>query len=90
MRDQTQASTLKAKTVYERHSGTFGAKIKSYRTDNGHFAKDEFWDEVTRCLQTISFCGVGAHHQNGLVEQVIKDLTLTTRTLLLHAKQHWP
>jgi len=28
-------------------------------------------------LQTITFCIEGAHHQNGLVEREIKDLTLT-------------
>ena len=41
-------------------------------------------------MQTISFCGVGAHHQNGVSENIIKQLTLTARTLLLHAQQFWP
>ena len=90
MRDQTQESTLEAKAGYERHANTYGITVDSYRADNGRFAEEDFRNEVKRCLQTISFCGVGAHHQNGLVERVIKDLTLTTRTLLLHAKRHWP
>ena len=90
MRDQTQASTLEAKAGYERHANTFGITVNSYRADNGRFAEEDFREEVKRCLQTITFCGVGAHHQNGLAERVIKDLTLTTRTLLLHAKRHWP
>ena len=41
-------------------------------------------------MQTISFCGVGAHHQNGVSENTIKQLTLTARTLLLHAQRYWP
>jgi len=90
MREQTQESTLEAKAGYERHANTHGISVKSYRADNGRFAEEDFRNEVKRCLQTISFCGVGAHHQNGLVKRVIKDLTLTTRTLLLHAKRHWP
>jgi hypothetical protein len=40
--------------------------------------------------QKITYCAVGAHHQNGIVERRIKELTLISRTLLLHAKQHWP
>ena len=41
-------------------------------------------------MQTISFCGVGAHHQNGFSENTIKQLTLTGQTLLLHAQRFWP
>ena len=37
----------------------------------------------------ITFCGVGAHHQNGVSERIIKDLTLSSRTLVLHAQRHW-
>ena len=35
--------------------------------------------------QTITFCGAGSRHQNGIAEQNIKDITLGARTLLLHA-----
>ena len=40
--------------------------------------------------QTITLCAVGGHHQNGIVEINIKELTLIARTLLLHAIHHWP
>ena len=40
--------------------------------------------------QRITFCGVGAHHQNGITENIITSLTLIARTLLLHAQRHWP
>eukprot|EP00957_Ditylum_brightwellii_P204610 15340125-Ditylum_brightwellii.AAC.2 len=40
--------------------------------------------------QELSFCGVGAHHQNGIVENKINILTLIARTLLLHSKHYWP
>ena len=90
MRDQSQDSTLEAKAAYERHANTFDVAIKAYRADNGRFAEERFREEIKRCLQDITYCGVGAHHQNGAVERAIKDLTLITRTLLLHAKRHWP
>ena len=40
--------------------------------------------------QTITYCGVGAHHQNGITKSAIKHDTLQARTLLLHAKRYWP
>ena len=35
-------------------------------------------------MQKVTFCGVGAHHQNGVAENTINQLTLTSRTLLVH------
>ena len=40
--------------------------------------------------QTISFSGVGAHHQNGIAEKRIRDLQRRATTLLLHAQRRWP
>ena len=37
-----------------------------------------------------SYCGVGAHHQNGIAEAMNKKLSHGTRTSLLHAKRKWP
>jgi hypothetical protein len=39
--------------------------------------------------QTISFCGVGAHHQNGIAEKRIGDLQRRATTILLHAQRRW-
>ena len=41
-------------------------------------------------MQNLTFCGVGAHHQNGISERIIKYLNLSSRTLVLHAHSHWP
>ncbi len=90
MCDQSQDSTLEAKKSFERHADTFGVSIKGYHADNGRFSEQKFREEVERCNQQLHLCTVGAHHQNGIVEQAIKDLTLITCTLLLHAKRHWP
>ncbi len=90
MRDQSQDSTLEAKQSFERHADNFGVSIEGYHADNGRFSEQKFREEVQRCNQQLHFCAIGAHHQNGIVERAIKDLTLITRTLLLHAKRHWP
>ena len=82
--------TLKAKQGFEQHSASFGVKIKAYHADNGIFAERSFRDEIEISEQKITFCGVGAHHQNGIVEIHIGILTLGTRTNLLHAQRRWP
>ena len=38
----------------------------------------------------MTFCGVGAHHQNGISERKIKDVNLFSRTMLLHAIRYCP
>jgi hypothetical protein len=54
------------------------------------FAHKGFLDEVNRKAQKITFCAVGAHHQNGIIENKNKMLTLSARTLLLHGIRMWP
>ena len=61
-----------------------------YHADNGQFADNLFLEDVTKSRQTISFCGVNAHFQNGIAEKRIRDLQESTRKQLLHAKAHWP
>ena len=65
-------------------------KVKQYHADNGCFSERTFTDNVKKSLQQITFCGVGAHHQNGITENMIKQLTLISRTLLVHAQGLWP
>ena len=67
-----------------------GHTIKSWHADNGRYAEKDFKEAVTFADQTITFCGVGAHHQNEIAETAIKKDTLQARTLLLHAKRYWP
>ena len=90
MRDLGLEKTLLAKSAFKRHANEGGISIASYRADNGCFADAGFQKAITDANQSITFCAVGAHHQNGIVEQRIKELTLISWTLLLHAKQHWP
>ncbi len=90
MRDLSLDETLLAKTAFERHASKGGVTISSYQADNGRFADSGFQQAIKDAHQKITFCAVGAHHQHGIVEQRIKELTLISCTLLLHAKRHWP
>ena len=82
--------TIAAKKAYECLADTCGVAVKSYHADNGIFAEQAFRDEVSDSNQKITYCAVGAHHQNGIVERHIGMLTLGARTNLLHAQRRWP
>ena len=77
--------TINAKKAFERFAKERGVTIQHYHADNGIFASNGFREEAERCGQGLSFCGVGAHHQNGIAERRIQDLTETARANLIHA-----
>ena len=86
MVDKTLIKTIESKAAYERMAATFGIRVKKFNTDNGFFAEEGFKRNVSDNNQPISYCGVGAHFQNGIAEAAIKQLTEKARTMLIHAK----
>ncbi len=90
MRDLTLEETLLAKHAYERFLAALGVDSRAYHANNGCFSDKGFQDDCVSCNQNITFCGVGSHHQNGIAERKIKDLTLGGKTLLLHTKRMFP
>ena len=76
MRDQSGEATLEAKAAFEHHCATRDVRPKHYRGDNGRFAEQSFKDAVKELGQSISFCGVGDHHQNGIAERMIKEINI--------------
>eukprot|EP00957_Ditylum_brightwellii_P083044 6312313-Ditylum_brightwellii.AAC.1 len=90
MQALTGEETLASKRGYEREAESYGVRICRYHADNGRYGNKSFRDSCDAAGQELSFCGIGAHHQNGIAENKIKMLTLNGRTLLLHTKHHWP
>ena len=86
----SSSETYESKKAYERVAATYGVKIKSYHGDNLRFNDKLFVGDCEASGQNISFCGVGAHHQNAIAERKIKEITYGARTVLLHAKRKWP
>ena len=89
-RSTSGEETINSKVAFEKMANEYNVRIKSYHADNGRFAEAGFKEDCKRCSQNISFCAVGAHHQNGIAEAGIKRFTLSARTSLLHAKRLWP
>ena len=49
----------------------YGFTVMAFRGDNTSFKSDESRMELKDNDKTITYCGVGAHHQNGIAERYI-------------------
>jgi len=85
----TSEETLKSMLAFEKCAASHGINIKHYQADNGRFKDKLFSKSIEEKGQTISFCGVGAHHQNGIAEKKIGDLQRRATALLLNAQRRW-
>jgi hypothetical protein len=86
----TGQETLDAKHAFERFANSHGVTVKHYHADNGRFAEKLFINDIEAKGQSISYCGVNAHFQNGIAEKRIRDLSDSARTMLIHASRQWP
>ena len=60
--------TIKAKYTYEYDMRKYGKDVRHYHVDNGTHAVASCKKEISDSKQTLTFCGVGSHHQNGKAE----------------------
>ena len=90
MRSLSGEETLEVKQAFQRHALTINVTMCSYRADNGRFGEKMFKKDCDEKDQTITVFAVGAHHQNGIAERSIEDLSETARTLLLYSMRMWP
>jgi hypothetical protein len=86
----TTNETLLAKLAFKKLCSKADCSVEHYQADNGQFSDNEFLAACNNLNQTIEFCRVGAHHQNGIVKNRNKQLTQTARVLLLHGMRMWP
>ena len=89
MRDTTLDQKLQAKRAFEFELAKHNVRVSACRANNGHFADLVFKDEVRQYNKRISYCGVGAHGQNGMVERNVGKINTRGRIVLLHAKSFW-
>ena len=85
----TSEETVQAKHAFERAAEQRGVKILHYHADNGRFADNAFIVDCNAQRQSLSYCGVNAHFQNGIAERRIRDLYEQTRTCMLYAMNKW-
>jgi hypothetical protein len=82
--------TIDAKESFERFARAHDIMVQHYHADNGRFADNKFREAVRQKGQTLTFCGVNAHFQNGVAERRIRELQDHARTMLIHANRRWP
>jgi hypothetical protein len=82
--------TVEAKEALELFASSHGVQILHDHADNGRFAENRFRKAVIERPQTLSFCGVNAHFQNGMAERRIRELQDHALTMLIHASKRWP
>ena len=90
MHNFTLEETLLTKRAYMKVQAQAGCTAKHYHANNGSFSDKGFHQDITNKGQSITFCGVGVHHQNVIIENRNKQLTLGVRTLLFYGMHHWP
>jgi hypothetical protein len=84
--------TVNAKLAFEAYAAQFGVSVRHYHADNGRFAENLWIKSVNEHhpQQTMSFCSVGAHHQNRIAKKKIRYLQENAPTMMLHAAIKWP
>ena len=82
-------SALESKESFEIFAKCYNVRIKHIHSYNSIFMMKVFKDHVVACDQQQSFCGVGAHWQNGVIKHYIGIITTHTHTMLLHTIQMW-
>jgi len=77
--------TLTGKQQFENWAYNHGVLVAFYMTDNGTFGAKEFVDAIIARGQQVKYCGVGAHHQNGVAERSIRTVSNMALVMMLHA-----
>ena len=68
MRSLGLYETLGAKKDFEKLVSRSDNTVKIYHADNRRYSDNRFMASLNANNQKISFCDIGAHHQNGIVE----------------------
>ena len=67
----THQETGMTKHAFEQSAEQRGLKITHYHADNRQFAENAFIQDCQANRQSLSYCGVNAHFQNGIAERCI-------------------
>jgi hypothetical protein len=68
MKDFPTIETLLAKLAFKKLCAKADCSVKHFQANNGQFSDNEFLVAYNNLNQTIEFCEVGAHHQNGIIK----------------------
>ena len=81
---------IQGKKAFEKEARQMGITIDHYHADNDIFKAKAWVQDCTDNQQGLTFCGVNAHHHNGVTEINIRWIQEITRTSMTHAIHKWP
>ena len=81
--------SIRAKQNFEQFALDSGVGVQKYLADNGAFKAKDFVQQIHEHEQSIHYCGVNAHHKNGVAERSIHTVSDTARAMILHSAAHW-
>lgn len=88
-RTTSAEEAVMAKSHFERFSAQHRVRIEHYHADNGVYSSKLWKQHCTARNQSYSFCGVSAHHQNPLAENLNRRATEMARTAIMTVCLHW-
>jgi hypothetical protein len=63
--------------------------VQYYMKDSGAFKATKCVSHIHETQRLNSFCGMNAHHQNGVAERVIQSISNMDRAMIFHSIMHW-
>jgi len=63
--------------------------VDTLLADNGVSKANVFIQHIREHNQRIRYCGVNAHHQNGIAEQSIRTISDMAHAMMLHTSIRW-
>ena len=79
------SESIRAVITFEKLCLDNGTLIQKFLADNGAFKAKDFVNHIRNNNQRIQYCGVNAHHQNGIAERNIRTVSDMSRAMMLHA-----
>ena len=89
-RGLSSEETVEAKKVFEAYAPDLRCEDQSLSCRQRPICRQSLPTGSQARGQTITYCGVNAHFQNGKAKKRIRDLQEKTRKQLQHAKSRWP
>jgi hypothetical protein len=88
--DAMVKSTLESKVEFESFAKRYNVSLCYIHNNNGIFTNKAFQENIESSNQAHSFCEVGAHWQNGVIECFVGVIMTCACMMLLHAMDMWP
>jgi transposase InsO family protein len=86
---KTASEACRSKCNYEKFAQQYQVTVKSYHANNGAFRSETFQKAIDNKNQQLTFSGVNAQWQNGLVERSNGTLCAAARSMLNHDISRW-